>query len=1146
MKYILSQSFGLFTRLATALTLALAAALPQTAAAFDLSTYAESSKLATGTWIKVSVPSTGLYKISRETLYKWGFGYPERVRVYGYGATSVASDVLSLANYVDDLPEVQSQVTDRGDVVFYAIGPVNAKYDTRGNVSHSQNFYTTQGYYFITESDEERRDIPLSGSAAATSGDISTYKSIVHYEKELAAPTEYGPHFVGEDFKYTPTRTFDFTLTDIVPDSEVTMNASFVAKTYNSSSRLAFAVNGNTLEANTSDNIAATSVDGIYDAAIGTPSHTFKLGDEKLSLKVSHSSSVTIYNAWLDFITLIYNRKLQLPTDKYLSFTLSETTARLGNADSDIVVWDVTTPTDITRMNTAVDSTTAAWTNTYTGRRDYAAWTQSSNIPEVTVSGYVTATNIHGMEPVNMIIFTHSAWRYQAERIALMHRGSVDRPLSVTVLDVNDVYNEFHSGAPDVNALRRCLKMFYDRGNAAGTPLQFVLLMGAPTFDNRHILDETDLAKPRTIPIWIGGTLKQTLSDSEGYTTDDYIAMLLDGSGSDKGLDKLCVAVGRMPVTTVSEAKNAVDKLNSYVNESKNTGWKNQMLFLADDEDQGTHMKQTDSMIANIDDSGDHPFFINKVYMDSYDRVGGSYPEAREEMFRLLDEGSVWWNYIGHANNHSWSHDGQLTYSDITSLYLKHVPVLYAATCDFLCWDSNTLSGGEIFFHERYGGTIASISATRPVYISENGLFSNAMGRHIANRDENGKLITIGQIYQNAKNDLRNDNGEIRSNTNRLRYVLMGDPAMALATPSNLVKVTAINGIPIDSDEQICIQGLQNVVIEGEICTPDGTLIDDYYGKLSASIYDAEFSTTSNGYGKGIEYTFERHGSRLFSGAASINAGRFTLNAPMPMDISDNFRPASMSLYATTHDETRMACGTENRFYVYGLDETAAADTTPPVISSMTLNGTKCADGMRVSTSPMLAANISDNVGINISDAGVGHRMTITLDGTKSYTDVSLYYTPATDGTPSGTINYPFEDLTEGSHTLTLKIWDTSGNSTTSTVDIVVDSRVKPVVYDVWCDQNPASTETNFYLSHDRADRMVTVSVTVYDLMGRPVWTGSAKGMSDMFTSSPVNWDLTDSAGRRVRRGIYVYRATVTEDGTTYESASRKLAVTAE
>ena len=57
------------------------------------------------------------------------------------------------------------------------------------------------------------------------------------------------------------------------------------------------------------------------------------------------------------------------------------------------------------------------------------------------------------------------------------------------------------------------------------------------------------------------------------------------------------------------------------------------------------------------------------------------------------------------------------------------------------------------------------------------------------------------------------------------------------------------------------------------------------------------------------------------------------------------------------------------------------------------------------------------------------------------------------------------------------------------------------------------------------------------------MWTGSVNGQSDMFTSTPVTWDLTDSAGRRVPRGIYLYRATITADNETFDTGSRRIAV---
>ena len=75
------------------------------------------------------------------------------------------------------------------------------------------------------------------------------------------------------------------------------------------------------------------------------------------------------------------------------------------------------------------------------------------------------------------------------------------------------------------------------------------------------------------------------------------------------------------------------------------------------------------------------------------------------------------------------------------------------------------------------------------------------------------------------------------------------------------------------------------------------------------------------------------------------------------------------------------------------------------------------------------------------------------------------------------------------------------------------------------------------------------MTIEVLDLMGRHVWSGGSTGMSDGDLSAPVSWDLCDEAGRRVQRGIYLYRASITTDlsaDAKLVTACRRLAVTAQ
>ena len=67
------------------------------ASAMDTGVYADTSALSTGRWVRVSVPTTGMYRLTASTLRRWGFSDPSKVRVYGYGGTRI-TDVLSVSN----------------------------------------------------------------------------------------------------------------------------------------------------------------------------------------------------------------------------------------------------------------------------------------------------------------------------------------------------------------------------------------------------------------------------------------------------------------------------------------------------------------------------------------------------------------------------------------------------------------------------------------------------------------------------------------------------------------------------------------------------------------------------------------------------------------------------------------------------------------------------------------------------------------------------------------------------------------------------------------------------------------------------------------------------------------------------------------
>lgn len=1110
--------------------------------AFDLSTYAEKSVLAEGNWVKVSVTESGMYFLRAEDLRRWGFSDPSRVRVYGYGGKRI-SDVLSLANYVDDLPLVQTVNTSAG-VYFYGEGVTEWTTYNGTDFRPSHNPFSVAGYYYITDNDTELREIATTGTPEATGTPATTFREHIYHEQDLVSISETGHMLLGEDFRTSRSHQFNFTLTDKVPDTNIWLEADIVVRSVGFTTSLTFNVNGEDLPYSQSDVISSTTNSSHYFGVESKIRKEFDISGTNLDLKLTLNYTTSPSTANLNYISVNYYRQLAMSGNS-LNFETTTASNTLSGATANTVIWDVTDPRNVTRINATLSGSELTWTSSYGSNRTYAAWNEGATLTSPTYVGSVANQNIHGMDTPDMVIFTIPECVTQAERLANFHRTSTDDPLTVEVISQDLVFNEFSSGTADVNSFRKCLKMFFDRSQNSDSPIKYALFIGKPTHDNRQLTDAIKALKITTMPTWQSDL---GLNDNDSYTTDDILGFLLDGSGVSQGSDKLQVAIGRLSVTNATEAGTVIDKIISYVQSPPSGNWQNNVLLVADDEDSAAHLKQTEYMWENMlnSDGGDDMFY-QKVYIDAYEKSGGTYPGARSDMFRILEEGTAVWTFVGHANPTSWTADGLMTYTDISSLYLRKLPAVFAFTCDFMRWDGKDHSAAEILFKNANGGVIAAFSATRPVWISENEYIARSIGKYLFTRDENGNRLSIAEAIRLAKNNYSMGDRPV-ANYNKLRYVFLGDPAMKLVTPSPKIVVTEINDVAVEGDNQPTIMAAQRATVKGRILDVDGQPMTGYDGVISSTLYDAETSITTNGNGtSGKVETFEQQGSRLYAGTDSVKNGEFTLQISMPSEISDNYRNAAINLFASSLTDSRRAVGVNRDFYVYGFDETAPEDTEAPVIEYFYLNHSSFKNGDKVNESPMAIAYVSDNIAINLSMAGIGHQMTMWLDGAeKTYTDVSQFYTPSSDGTPSGTIAYQLDNLQDGEHTLRLRVWDTSANAAEQTINFVVENGLPVVVFDVYTDSNPASAETNFYLSHNRPDAMVEVTIEVFDIMGRMVWTSVQSGRSDLFSTFPITWNLCDLAGRRVPRGIYIYRAALkSSDGTVSNSMSKKIAVTA-
>ena len=734
----------------------------------------------------------------------------------------------------------------------------------------------------------------------------------------------------------------------------------------------------------------------------------------------------------------------------------------------------------------------------------------------------------------DMIIISAPSLVQQAERLAVAHREKDG--LTVEVVTPEAIYNEFSSGTPDATAYRRLMKMFYDRSSSLGNPPKYLLLFGDGIYDNRGISGEVQGVSQSNMLLTFQS---QESLNVYSYATDDYFAFLEDNSGSNFSRDKMCLGVGRFPIRTVTEATQMVDKTISYMENKDSGSWKNNVTFVADDgnnEDSFTtnHMKQADQLAEAIEEM-QPGFLVNKVYFDAYKRSSlGTYPDVHNEIEKLLKSGQLLINYTGHGSTTHWADESVWTQTDINNSSYKHLPVWVTATCDFTRFDDVKTSAGESVFLNPTSGGIALFTTTRVVFSGNNANLNKALIDNLFQEDANSRY-TLGEAMMYTKRQL--------NDSNKLNFILIGDPALKFAYPEYKARVTAVNGEAV-SDEPFEFKALSRITVEGEILNPSGSFAADFTGVLSSTIFDSQSSITTLG-NSSEKFTYLDYPNTIYIGRDSVRNGKFSFTFMVPKDISYSNKKGKLNLYASS--ETKEAQGSFFDFIVGGTSDTAETDTIGPEIRQIYLNDSSFVSGDKVNTTPYFVAKLWDKSGVNITGSSVGHDMMLTIDSMPSMSyNLNSYYALLPDSENEGLVQFSIPELEPGMHTAEFKVWDILNNSTTYTFTFEVAEGLKPNLIEMYATPNPARDQVEFFLHHNRPESNLKVTVMVYDMTGKFLWSTEKSGSSELFKAYIVTWNLTDNGGRRLRPGVYLYRAAISTNNSKEATKANKLIILAQ
>jgi len=333
----------------------------------------------------------------------------------------------------------------------------------------------------------------------------------------------------------------------------------------------------------------------------------------------------------------------------------------------------------------------------------------------------------------NYVMVTSAALKSALEPLAQLRRG---QGMTVAVVDVEDIYDEFSFGKHSPEAIRS----FLQRANKYWQRQpHFVLLAGDASYDPKNYLGQglNDLVPTRLVDT----ALNETASDD--WLTD----FNGDGIGD--------LAVGRLPVRTAAEAGAFVNKIISYENASPDPS--RAALLVAD-----THFEAPSKTVQNLMPAGLPVQTVNRADTDD--------ATAHNLVVTSINQGPRVANYFGHGSNGIWSGAGLLSSDDTGALTnTNRLSVFTMMTCfNGYFQDPYNDSLSEALLKSR-GGAVAVWASTTLTEPAGQNVIAAEFYRLLFGLQP----ITLGDAARAAKN-VTND-ADVRRT-----WTLFGDPAMRL------------------------------------------------------------------------------------------------------------------------------------------------------------------------------------------------------------------------------------------------------------------------------------------------------------------------------------------------------------------------------
>ncbi|MFW5973188.1 MAG: type IX secretion system sortase PorU, partial [Bacteroidota bacterium] len=847
------------------------------------------SALADGLVFKIPIRDEGVYRISHTMLQQMlsGTGMeaadvrPSEIKLLGNGGAplpAIAGDPRP-ADLIENPVVVDGGADgsfDAGDgILFFARGASGWEYNPDDGWQHYLNPFSTVNYYFLKIGGEEGRRVQVQSFDSVTNPEIVSTVEGRHFVQpdEMMWAKDGGSGLTWLSRRIQSTGEFkildQFEAPGLVPGTvryearvAIQSNPRTAVRFYHGNEMVGRILASRSIGSGSYTPVAALS-DGMFEHVVS---------DDRLNLAMRLESAQNSPSAALRWLRVFYAKRL-VARSGFLSFSTPAGAAgsfefRLSGFSEAPVVWHVRDGAAVRalevqpfdggyRVRTSV--TDPAFPHELVAFTPSAITSLESALDSWDLSFvWVPPQNLHGSGGYpSFVIITPAEFQSSAERLAEHRR---EQGLDVRVVDIQQIYNEFSGGLPDMRAVRDYLKFLYDRGPVSEPALRYALLFGDGHYNFRGLSDggETPQLDNHIFPY----QTEETLDPIRSYTSDDYFGLLDDIEGawpyatestaapSGYPVERVDIGIGRLTVQTSQEAEVVVSKLIDYDDVRSRGAWRGMYTMLADDgptglsgttNDADLHTQNADA-VATLIEASFPKVNLRKIYAQSYQRefLGAwRIPSARRDVLSALNDGTLVFNYSGHGNTEALMQEEVFTRSDVARLTNQdRLSIFVTATCDFGRWDlqDRQSTAEELLLHAG-GGSVALFTTVRVVYTSPNinslnvGL-NRELNRTMFSADDDGRARRLGDILRITKNTAVGLQG------NNRKFNLLGDPTTRIGIPAAEVAIESVNEVDI-RQESAALRALERIVVRGSVRNLQGDLDPGFNGTVDLTVFDA-------------------------------------------------------------------------------------------------------------------------------------------------------------------------------------------------------------------------------------------------------------------------------------------------------------------